>query len=736
MVPVFRSLVTVFLAGAASLCLAQDDYVSHVLFANSVTADSDYNTAASAVAPSKLEISGDRIPVDTHVFLSPPNALRLAWNSAPGGSWDAEIHPPDVDTRPPHFLGTTLSFWIYSQQAIAAADLPHVRLTDTQWGFSAPVAVGELTGNLPANHWTQVRIPMSRFASASVQPFDPIRIRTVLFSQGSTDNQPHTLVVDELRIGPDVAAAPAGTPSPLAAPQGLAAKGYERHVDLSWQPFDNAHLAYAIVYRSLDGGPFQPVAIQQPGIHRAIDWVGSAGHSLSYKVAFVDDVFRQSAFSPTISANTHSMTDDELLTMVQEECFRYYWEKGSHPNAGMAIEAVPGDPRMVATGASGFGLMAIITGIDRGFITREQGFERFNRIVTFLEKAQRFHGAWPHFMNGDTGKPLPLFGVYDNGGDLVETAFLVQGLLAVRQYADPKVPAERVLADRITHLWQTVEWDWYASEFKGGALYWHWSPDWSWRMHHKLTGFNETMAAYLLAIASPTHSIPASAYYTGWASQSDEAAKYRAGWGGAADGDHYANGHTYEGIKLDVGVNTGGPLFFTQYSFMGPDPHRIRDIYTSNYFDNNRALALIDYRYCVRNPGHFADYGPGAWGLTASLEPQGYSAHAPNAQSDNGTISPTAALGAFPYTPEESMTALKSFYRDYGDRLWSIYGPTDAFNPGAHWFAASYLGLDQAPITVMIENHRTGLLWKLFMANPEMVPAFDRIAAGPTVDRR
>lgn len=736
MVPVFRYLVTVFLAGATSLCLAQDDYVSHVLFANSITADSDFNTTASAVAPSTIEAAEGRIPVDTRIFLSPPNALRLAWKSVPDGSWDAEVRTPDVDTRPTHFLGTTLSFWIYAPQAIAAANLPHIRLTDTSWGFSAALALGDFAGNLPANHWMQVRVPLSRFASASVQPFDPVRIHSILFAQGAADSQPHMLLVDEIRIGPDIAAAPTGTPSPLAAPQSLAAKGYERHVDLSWQPFNSAHLAYTIVYRSLDGGPFQPVAIQQPGLHRAIDWVGAPGHTLSYKVAFVDDAFRQSAFSPAVASSTHSITDDEFLTMVQEECFRYYWERGSHPNAGMALEAVPGDPRMVATGASGFGLMAILVGIDRGFITREQGFERFNRIVTFLEKAERFHGAWPHFMNGDTGKPLPLFGVYDNGGDLVETSFLIQGLLAVRQYADPKVPAERAIADRITHLWQTVEWDWYASEFKGNALYWHWSPDWSWRMHHKLTGFNETMIAYLLAIASPTHSIPASAYYEGWASQSDEAAKYREGWGGTTDGNHYANGHTYDGIKLDVGVGNGGPLFFTQYSFMGPDPHRIHDAFTSSYFDNNRALALIDYRYCVRNPGHFAGYGPGTWGLTASLDPQGYSAHAPNAQADDGTISPTAALGAFPYTPEESMAALKSFYRDYGDRLWGIYGPTDAFNPGANWYAASYLGLDQAPIAVMIENHRSGLLWKLFMANPEIAPAFDRIASGPAGERK
>ncbi len=730
MVPVVRCLAALFLAGAASLACAQDDYVSHLVFSNSLTPDSDFRTAAHAVAPSTLDSLQNRLPVDTRTFLSPPNALRLAFTSAPGGAWEAVIHPVEADNRPAHFLGSTLSFWIQSPQPIAAASLPQVRLADTAGGFTAPLALAPFASPLTAGRWTQVRIPLARFVSVSAHPFDPVRLHSVVFTQGAPDRQSHTLLVDEIRIGPGVAADP-GKPSPLAAPRSLAADGYERHVDLTWQSFADPHLSYVIVYRSLDGGPFEPVAVQQPGLHRAIDWVGAPGHKLSYKVAVVDDAFRQSAFSAPADARTRPMTDDELQTMVQLETFRYYWEQGSHPHAGMALESVPGDPRVVATGASGFGIMALLAGIDRGFVPRQQGFERFDRIVTFLERADRFHGAWAHFMNGDTGRAMPLFGMYDDGGDLVETAFLVQGLLAVRQYADPKVPAERALAQRITKLWEGVEWDWYAREFDGHALLWHWSPDWGFIQHHELIGFNETMVAYLLAIASPTHPIPASAYYDGWASQSDFAAKYREGWSGSTDGSHYANGHTYDGIKLDVGVGAGGPLFFTHYSFMGPDPHRIRDRFTTNYFDNNRNLALIDYRYCVRNPGHYAGYGPGAWGLTASLEPDGYSAHAPGAQADNGTIAPTAALGAFPYTPDESMAALRSFYRDYGDRLWGIYGPTDAFNPGARWFTSSYLGLDQAPIAVMIENHRTGLLWRLFMANPEMQPAFDRIAAQP-----
>jgi len=723
-----RSLTIASLLATSALALAQGDYVNHVVFTNSTTADNDFDTSGQAVAPSTLAAPDGRLPVDTRTFLSPPNALRLEWRSAPGGAWDAEVRPMSVDMRPSDFLGTTLSFWLYAPQPVAAADLPRMQLTDSG-GFTAPLELAAFAGSLPAGRWTQVRIPLHSFVTASARPFDARRLHSIHFMQGAADNQPHTLLVDEIRIGADVPAAP-GQPSSLAAPHGLAVKAYERHVDLSWEPNDNANLAYTIVYRSRDGGPFEPVGVQQPGLYRFMDWVGAPGLKLSYKIAAVDDAYRQSAFSATTAAQTRTMTDEELMTMVQEECFRYYWEQGSHPQAGMALESVPGDPRIVATGASGFGIMAIVAGMDRGFITREQGMERLTRIVGFLEKADRFHGAWAHFMDGSTGKAMPVFGRFDDGGDLVETSFLVQGLLVARQYANPQNPSERDLAQRITHLWETVEWDWYAREFNGDALLWHWSPVWSWQQHHKLTGFNETMIAYLLGIASPTHAIPAAAYYEGWASQSQFAAEYRSGWSGNKEGSLYSNGTTYEGIKLDVGVGSGGPLFFTQYSFMGADPHKIRDRYT-NYFDNNRNLALIDYRYCVRNPGHYKGYSPDVWGLTASLDPNGYAAHAPNAQADDGTIAPTAALGAFPYTPQESMAALRYFYRNLGDRLWGIYGPTDAFSLGSNWFATSYLGLDQAPITVMIENHRSGLIWKLFMANPEMAPMLARIAPQP-----
>jgi hypothetical protein len=479
----------------------------------------------------------------------------------------------------------------------------------------------------------------------------------VFFIQGSADSTAHTLFVDDVEIVPERTA-----PAPLTVPRNLTANGYERHIDLTWSDlsWNGAADESVTIFRSLENGPFEPIGIQAPGVNRFTDFLGKVNAHARYRL---------SPESPPVAAATHPMTDDELLTMVQEASFHYYWD-GAHPISGMARENLPGDDRIIATGASGFGIMALIVGVDRHFITRQQGLDRLLTITHFLARADRFHGAWPHFMDGATGRRLPVFDMYDNGADLVETAFLMQGLLAARQYFQDKE-----LSKAITALWQTVEWDWFRRTPSSAALYWHWSPEYSWHIDHPLSGWNEVLVAYLLAIASPTHSVPASLY--------------KSGWGG------FPKEFT-------------GPLFFTHYSYMGFDPH-------NGYFKNLQAMALANHAYCVQK-----GYRAGVWGITAVDGPRGYVPYEPGPSLDDGTIAPTGAISSFPYTPELSLEALHHFYRDLGHNLWGIYGFRDAFNLKENWVSGIYMGLNQAPMAVMIENYRTGLVWKSFMANPEI----------------
>ena len=396
------------------------------------------------------------------------------------------------------------------------------------------------------------------------------------------------------------------------------------------------------------------------------------------------------------------IADDELLTLVQQRTFNYFWDF-AHPASGMARERnTSGD--VVTSGGSGFGIMALIVGMERNFITRAEGQERMRKILTFLEGADRFHGAWPHWMNGTTGDVIP-FSPNDNGGDLVETSFLIQGLLTFRQYLDPGIANEKSLIDRINALWHAVEWDWYTRQ--QDVLYWHWSPDKLWTMNHAISGYNEALITYFLAAASPTHSVDASVYHQGWARN------------GAI-----INNKTFYGITLPLGYDYGGPLFFAHYSFLGLDPRGLLDTY-ANYWTQNVNHSMINHAYVVDNPKHFVGYSDENWGLTASDNHQGYAAHSPT--NDLGVIAPTAALSSFPYTPVESMKALKFFYYGLGDRLWGPYGFHDAFNLTEGWTADSYLAIDQGPIIIMIENYRTGLLWDLFMSAPEVAVAMNKL---------
>jgi len=391
------------------------------------------------------------------------------------------------------------------------------------------------------------------------------------------------------------------------------------------------------------------------------------------------------------------LSDEELLTLVQRQTFKYFWEFG-HPVSGLARERNT-SLETVTSGGSGFGLMAMVVAMERGFITREEGLQRLRKILDFLETADRFHGAWSHWINGTTGEARP-FSAKDNGGDLVETSYLAMGLLTIRQYLEDAVSSEKLLIDRINSLWEGIEWDWYT---RGGedALYWHWSPEFQWEINLKIRGYNEALITYVMAASSPTHGIDSSAYHVTW----------------ARNGDIVQN-IPYFGINLPLSNQAyGGPLFFAHYSFLGIDPRHLSDRY-ANYMEQNVNHSLINYHYCRENPADYIGYSADSWGLTASDGPAGYSAHSPT--NDRGVITPTAALSSIPYTPGESMRALKHFYYLLGDRLWGEYGFYDAFSPTADWVADSYLAIDQGPIIVMIENYRTQLLWDLFMSAPEV----------------
>lgn len=419
---------------------------------------------------------------------------------------------------------------------------------------------------------------------------------------------------------------------------------------------------------------------------------------------------KQKASKPTTSVV--KLSDEQLLATVQKQTFKYFWDY-AEPNSGLARERYhpdgnypENDANIVATGGSGFGLMAIVSGISQGYITKKQGVERLNKIADFLGKADRFHGAWSHWIDGNTGKVKP-FGTKDNGGDLVETSFLVAGMITVREYLKDGSENEKAVAQKYDALWKGVDWKWYTNN--KNVLYWHWSPTYDWQMDFPLEGYNECLITYILAASSPTHTIEPKVYHEGWARS-----------GGIVSSKTKYNIPLI--LKYNGAEEYGGPLFWAHYSYVGLDPNQLTDKY-ANYWDLNVNQTKINYEYCVENLGKVKGYGPNYWGLSASYSRNndgsiGYNAHMPS--NDQGVVSPTAAISSIVYTPKESMALIRNLYENYNKETWGEAGFYDALSLPNNWVAKRYLAIDQGPEVVMIENYRTGLLWKLFMNAPEV----------------
>ncbi len=657
-------------------------------------------------APSRLSLHrmGDNVKapvVDAPSYLG-RHAILLRWLSRPDGDWGLAIASPGWKL---HDMGTvtTLRIALNAPTIIEGRDLPDIALEDSQNRVSVRKSLANYVDGIDGDpeSWQVVSIPVSVFTPGT-QRFDRTSVKTIYFYQARPDGEIRQMWMDDIRFIDENEPVPPPPPPPAH----IRIAGHEKRIDLGWDPPEgDAPFGYNIYGSDSADGPFRRVNpfLYAPTVYS--DFLGTNGIVRFYRVTAINDLFVESEPSETVTARSYAMSDEELLLSIQEAAVKYFYDYG-HPVSGLARERL-GSGDVCTIGGTGFGLMNIMIGAERGYISREAAVARLLKILRFLdEKAERYHGVWPHWLNGETGKTIP-FTPDDDGGDLVETSFLAQGLLTIRNYFNGNGDEERKLRFLCTKLWEQIEWSWYRRDADGDYLLWHWSPTVGWQKNHHIIGFNECMITYLLAIASPSHPVPASLFYSGWAGQ-----------------PNYTNGNDYYGITLDVGIPFGGPLFFTHYSFLGFDPRGRRDRFT-NYFENNRNIAKIHRAYAINNPKGFKGYGPNVWGMTASDNPWGYAAHSP--LDDNGTITPTAAISSIPYVPDEAMALIRHLYDTYGNQLWGPFGFMDAFNLEEDWFADSVIAIDQGTIAPMIENHLTGLCWQKFMANPEIHKALEAI---------
>jgi len=637
----------------------------------------------------------DKIPCSTFAYKG-ATSLKFSYTSSENGDWKASIYRSDWSAADLTHTDS-LSFYLYSENEFPVTALPLLAVKTIH-----PYGSGEITStfyqlsdynnDLKKEEWNRIVIPLEIIFAEN--DLDREAVKGIIFNQSEFNNTSREILIDEIVAFKSVDVIP-----PV---ENFTASGYDSHAELTWDhPLPN--MSYRIYASFNQGSTFEIREETYENFY--LDFVQPAerNRSVIYKVVAVhQDSESESREQP---AEIRDFTDEELLDMLQRYTFRYFWD-GAHQATGLALERSNGNGRTVASGATGMGLMAMIAAHEREYEPCEDIKDRIERILGFLTNCERHHGAWSHWYNADTYQTQP-FSEIDDGGDIVETSYVAQGLIALKNYFTGDDSKSVQIRQKADQLWKEIDWDWYR-KYGEYVLYWHWSPNYEFQKNMKVRGWNECLITYIMAAASPTYGVPKEVYEQGWARSGSMVYK-----------------RTYYNQEITLSPNWGGPLFFIHYSHLGINPHGLKDTY-ADYWQEHVNTAKIHYEYARANPLNHTNYSDKCWGLTASDDPYGYTAHQPM-NNDNGTISPTAALSSFPYTPEESLKALKYFYRERGADLFGKYGFFDAFNDNLNWVKESYIGIDQGPIVVMIENYRTGLLWDMVMKDPDVQTGLDKL---------
>lgn len=489
-------------------------------------------------------------------------------------------------------------------------------------------------------------------------------------------------------------------------PTGFSLRVGEQDVIVRWETVPNV-LGYRVYRKAPWESDFRMIT---PATIRPIAYVDtvSAGHRYQY---FVRSVSLTGGIQsiPTDTITTPAigpLSDDDFLELVSRTAFDFLWNEANPANGMVRDRSRENSAASVASigmALTGYGVAA-----DRGWITRDQARERTRTTLNFLWNAPQstapdatgYKGHFYHFLNMQTGRRAGT-----NELSTIDTALLMAGVLYAAAYFDQDHPDEAFIRDTGKALYDRVDWAWASP--RAPRISHGWNPE-SGFIPYDYGGYSEAMILYLLALGSTTYPVERQAWeywMSGYRWQSD-----------------FLPGRPYVAFA---------PLFGHQYSHIWVDFRGRRDAAMRDrgidYFENSRRATLAQVNYAAANPNRFAGYSANEWGITASDTPTGYRARgAPPAYNDDGTLNPTAPGGSYPFTPEESLRALRTMYTTYGRRLWGIYGFRDAYNPTQNWFATDYIGIDQGPILLMIENYRSGSIWQRFMTRPEIQQGLTR----------
>lgn len=487
-------------------------------------------------------------------------------------------------------------------------------------------------------------------------------------------------------------------PAESALPPQLIARSGDRSVALHWTARSSPAARYRVLRTTGDGDDWTLLGSAQVAAHFC-DLMVTNGTTYRYRITVEGGEPFPGKEAEATATPAAFRDDDEFLELLQATAFDFFWHEANPRNGLVKDRSAPDSFSSIA--AVGFGLTAIGIGVDHGWITRAAGRQRaLTTLTTFANGSQGEepagtigHRGWfYHFLDLDRATRFQQVELSS-----IDTALFLAGAVYAREYFDGAHPDEQRLRTLVDRLLERVDWGWMTDG--ADSLTMGWQPERGF-LSSRWVGYNEAMILYLLALGATTHPLPPAAW-TAW-----------------------TLGYKWE-TRFGPSFAPFSPLFGHQYSHCWVDFRGRADAWMrargSDYFENSRRATLAQRAYCIANPGRHPGYGALVWGLTACDGPNragipGYAARgAPPAEHDDGTLAPTAAGGSVPFAPEVCLPTLRYFYDTWRPKLWTAYGFRDAFHLGVDWWDPDVLGIDQGPILLMLENHRTGRVWKTVM---------------------
>ncbi|MFU1858685.1 glucoamylase family protein [Sphingobacterium sp. NGMCC 1.201703] len=707
--------------------LAKSESYPEVLFDNSIINGSYARSMAHYNGESWIQNVNHSLPVSDSLFFTPGNSLSLRYVSSPNGTWEAGILCDKQKFQYMIAKDDHLTFKLFVQSNTEKGQLPKVALQQNDVRSTA-LDIAHYIEDFAYDTWLNVSIPVSKFEGITIGK----AVSSLLLEQNGTSTTTHQLFIDQIEF------LPKNYPKVKLSSAAILSKigSVDKQVELVWQLPLTPSIRYVKIYRSEDKLNFQPIAILPVYVQKCLDRVNEYNKHYYYKIAWVDFNYVESPFSEVKEIQTKKGTDAEMLSFIRNAHVNYFIDNYD-VNSGMYLPDRGNRQAIVSTNETGYAILGLLVAAENQLISRQALLSRMTRMVKFLGAAQNHQGIFTAFYDGRLGVPYYRDSVptYDVRG----TSHLMESLLIAREYFDKDDPQEQSLRKSITSLWERINWSYFTDRNNADILWNKWSPIDSTARSRPLGGFNESLSTYLLAMSSPTHPLAASAYMNGFATKHADVMDF---------GDELSPLATEIKTKLNDSIArsiSNNPLIGSGWDTPASIYSDDKVIFAKNIAGGNLTESLMSvYRpFLIMDPrgkvDNFVDYKKylsdyilaykrrdnelnigtrftDIWGVEhIDNFGQGY------------LVNPAISIASYPFEREVGLKALRKFYEEYADVLFTQYGFRAWIDLKNNDVSENYRARNQATIAVMLENANSGMIWKLYERIPEIKKTLDSV---------